>query len=199
MKKIMILAISAILAANISAQEKKEECPAGKKLSHEDRVECDIKRFTNELMLSDEQAEKFAVTYREYAGKLKEIFEKGAPKEKCEPGKELTDKELDKLAKERFEGFKELANLQSKYYDKFRKDLSARQVGKVLRLDAPCCGPKPCCDKHHGEKQVQRREGFEPRMVGDFERQPQRHDGFRQHERPERFEQRPPQRVEVKE
>ena len=150
MKKIVILAISAIFVANVSAQEFKKECFEGKKLSKEERVELDIKRFTNELMLNDQQAEKFAVTYREYAGKLDELFQKNAPA-KFEPGKVLTDAELDQMAKQRFEGFKALAELQSKYYDKFRKDLSARQVEKVLRFEEPF-GPKQCCGKHEGPK-----------------------------------------------
>ena len=150
MKKIVILAISAIFVANISAQEFKKECFEGKKLSKEERVELDIKRLTNDLMLSDQQAEKFAATYREYATKLDEQFQKNVPA-KFEPGKVLTDAELDQLAKQRFEGFKNLADLQSKYYDKFRKDLTARQVEKVLNFDEPF-GPKPCCGKHEGPK-----------------------------------------------
>lgn len=145
-KKIVMLAISAIFVANMSAQEFKKECFEGKKLSKEERVELDIKRLTHELMLSDQQAEKFAVTFREYAAKLDELFQKNEPA-KFEPGKALTDAELDKLAKQRFEGFKNLADLQSKFYDKFRKDLSARQVEKVMRMEAPF-GQKPCCGKH---------------------------------------------------
>ena len=149
MKKIVILAISAIFVANMSAQEFKKECFQGEKFSKEKKVEFDIKRFTNELMLSDQQAEKFAVTYREYAAKLDELFEANKPAQ-FEPGKVLTDAELDKMAKQRFEGFKNLADLQAKFYDKFRKDLSARQVEKVLRFDEPF-GPKPCCGKHDGK------------------------------------------------
>jgi len=150
MRKIVILAISAIFVANISAQEIKQEKCEGKKLSKEERVEFDIKRLTNELMLSDQQAEKFAVTYREYAAKLDELFKANKPA-KCEPGKVLTDAELDQMAKQRFDCFKNLADLQSKFYDKFRKDLSARQVQKVLRFDEPF-GPKPCCGKHECHK-----------------------------------------------
>ena len=164
MKKIMILAISAMLVANVSAQEFKKEC-SKKQFTKEERVEFDIKRFTNELMLSDEQAAKFAVTYREYSAELDKLFAKNAPKGEFEPGKELSDKDLDKLAKARFEGFKELATLQSKFYDKFRKDLSARQVEKVLRLNEPfgqkpCCGGK--CEKHekHGKHAEHGKPGF---------------------------------------
>ena len=150
MKKIVILAISAIFVANISAQEFKKDCFEGKKLSKEEKIELDLKRLTNELMLNDQQAEKFAVTYREYAAKLDELFKKNLPA-KFEQDKVLTDAELDKLAKQRFEGFKALADLQAKYYDKFRKDLSARQVEKLLSFDEPF-GPKPCCDKPEGPK-----------------------------------------------
>ncbi|MBR6066073.1 MAG: hypothetical protein IKP57_06605, partial [Paludibacteraceae bacterium] len=60
MKKIVILAISAILAVNISAQEQKKEQFAGKQLSKEEKVELKIQHLTQELMLSDQQAEKFA-------------------------------------------------------------------------------------------------------------------------------------------
>ena len=187
MRKLVILAISAILVANVSAQKEKKECFKGKQLSKEERVEFDIKRLTNELMLSDEQATKFAVTYREYAGKLDELFQKNAPKEEFEPGKELTDKELDALAKQRLEGFKALVDLQLKYYDKFRKNLSARQVEKVLSMKEPC-GPKafegkPCCGKHEGQKC----EGHGGRK---FEKKGQLPEGFKKGARPEGF---PPQ------
>ena len=75
MRKLVILAISALLVANVSAQEQKKECK--KQFNKEERVEFDIKRLTNELLLSDEQAVKFAVLYREYAGKLDELFHMG--------------------------------------------------------------------------------------------------------------------------
>ena len=77
MKKLLVLAVSAILVANISAQEQKKEGCKDKQLTKEERVEFEIRRFKHELMLSDQQAEKFAVTYREYAGKLDEVFGTG--------------------------------------------------------------------------------------------------------------------------
>ena len=116
MKKIVILALSAIFVANISAQEMKNEKCDGMKFNKEERVELDIRRFTNELMLSDQQAEKFAVTYREYSAKMDELFKKNKVFNR-QQGKVLTDAELDQKAKQRFESFKDLADLQSKYYD----------------------------------------------------------------------------------
>lgn len=72
MKKIMILAISAIVAVNLSAQDvkaEKAECKKEKKerkFSQEERIEKDIKVLSEELYMSEEQAAKFAVTYREF-------------------------------------------------------------------------------------------------------------------------------------
>ncbi len=82
MKKIMILAISAILAANVSAQEVKAhkgECKKEKKecrFTPEQRVEMDIKYLSEELYLDSVQALKFADTYREYAAEKSKLNEK---------------------------------------------------------------------------------------------------------------------------
>ena len=158
----MIVAISAILAANICAQEQKKECFAGKQMTKEERIEFDIKRLSHELMLSDKQAEKFAGTYREFATKLNEIFEKSFPA-KQEPGKEFSEKELDQMVKQRLEGLKELASVKLKFYEKFRKDLSALQVERIIRMNEPF-GPKPCCEKQCKKHDGPRPEG--PRHEG---------------------------------
>lgn len=153
MKKLMILAISAIFALNASAQEAPQDCK-GKGFNKEQRVEFEIQRLSQELFLTDQQAEKFAVTYREYAAKLDEFFQKKeCPKDK----KQLTEQQLDELAKKRFAKQKEMIDLKLSFYDRFRQDLNARQVARVLHLDAPC-GPKPCFGKEgpkgkeHGPK-----------------------------------------------
>ena len=163
MKRLMILAISAILVANMSAQEQKKEGKERKQFTKEERIDFDTKRLTNELMLSDQQAEKFAATYRDYRNEVDELFQKGEGKKQFEPGKEFTDKELDQFAKQRFARMKKFAALQEKFYDKFRKDLSARQVEKVLNLREQF-GKKVCCDQKghkHGncEKKGPKHEG----------------------------------------
>ena len=61
MKKVMLLALGALLAASVSAQEPKRECPQlSEKVcpTKEQRIEMDIKHFILELYLSDKQAEK---------------------------------------------------------------------------------------------------------------------------------------------
>ena len=120
MKKLFIMALAAIFAANISAQEaksekaakaevkaEKAECKKGNKeckMSFEERTEQDIKILSNELYLEGQQAENFAKTFREYR-------------------------------KAQFE-------LKKQFKQKFAKDLNDRQVKRVLHFRGghPCKG-----------------------------------------------------------
>lgn len=125
MKKIMILAISAILAVNLSAQEAKAdkaECKKEKKerkFSQEERIERDIKVLSDELYMSEEQAAKFAATYREFIAakiKLNKEFKKKF-------AKDLNDKQVNavlhfKCRKAHKDGFRpDMAEFRGKNAD----------------------------------------------------------------------------------
>ena len=99
MKKLLILAMSVLMVTSMSAQEakaRKGECKKEKKeckLSKEQRIEMDIKFLTDELYLSDEQAAKFAVTYREFIeakAKLNEQF-------KAKFAKDLNERQVERV------------------------------------------------------------------------------------------------------
>lgn len=117
MKKFFVMALVAIFAANISAQEvkaEKAECKKEnkecrkenkeRKKSFEERTEADIKILSDELYLDSLQAEKFAKTYRDYR--------------------------------------KAQLELRKDFKAKFAKDLNERQVEKVLHFRGghPCKG-----------------------------------------------------------
>lgn len=100
MKKLLILAMSVMMVTSMSAQEakaRKGECKKDKKecrkLDKEQRIEMDIKFLTEELYLSDEQAAKFAVTYREFIeakAKLNEQF-------KAKFAKDLNERQVERV------------------------------------------------------------------------------------------------------
>lgn len=116
MKKLFIMALAAIFAANISAQEAKagkaeckkenKECQHRKKckMSFEERTEMEIKFLSDELYLDSLQAEKFANTFRDFR--------------------------------------KAQLALKKEFKQKFAKDLNERQVEKVLHFRGghPCKG-----------------------------------------------------------
>ena len=92
----MILAMSVMMVASMSAQEakaEKAECKKDKKeckMTKEQRVEMDIKYLTEELYLSDEQAAKFAVTYREFIAAKEKLNKEFAAKF----GKDLNERQV---------------------------------------------------------------------------------------------------------
>ena len=122
MKKFFVMALVAIFAANISAQEvkaEKAECKKEnkecrkenkeRKKSFEERTEADIKTLSDELYLDSLQAEKFAKTYRDYR--------------------------------------KAQLELRKDFKAKFAKVLNERQAEKVLRFR----GGHPCKGDGHFE------------------------------------------------
>ena len=88
--------MSVLMVASVSAQEVKAEKAEGKKdkkefrMSKEQRVEMDIKFLTEELYLSDEQAAKFAVTYREFIAAKEKLNKEFAAKF----GKDLNERQV---------------------------------------------------------------------------------------------------------
>ena len=62
-------------------------------MSKEQRVEMDIKFLTDELYLSDEQAAKFAVTYREFVAAKEKLNKEFAAKF----GKDLNERQVARV------------------------------------------------------------------------------------------------------
>jgi len=99
MKKLLILAMSVMMMTSVSAQEakaEKAECKKDKKecrMTKEQRVEMDIKFLTDELYLSEEQAAKFAVTYREFIAAKEKLNKEFAAKF----GKDLNERQVARV------------------------------------------------------------------------------------------------------
>lgn len=99
MKKLLILAMSVMMMTSVSAQEakaEKTECQKDKKecrMTKEQRTEMDIKFLTDELYLSDEQAAKFAVTYREFIAAKEKLNKEFAAKF----GKDLNERQVARV------------------------------------------------------------------------------------------------------
>lgn len=95
------MALAAVFAANISAQEANEVKQENKNVRHhhgteqalDEETEHEIRFFCNELYLDKRQAEKFAKTYREYKRDINKV--KGKYKKKF--AKNLNDRQVEKV------------------------------------------------------------------------------------------------------
>lgn len=141
MKKICILATALLFASQFTLMAQVPATagvPAKRVMNPEQREARMTERMTQQLLLSDADAAKFAPLYKKYMEEMralrperpevKKTEDATAKAEKVAP----TDAELKKAAKERFARQRKMIDLQEKYYNEFSKFLTAKQVEKVM-------------------------------------------------------------------
>jgi Spy/CpxP family protein refolding chaperone len=146
-------AISAVLSFNASAQTG----PAPEqKMNPEQFIEAKAGRIADELALDDSTREKFIDTYCGYFREMHAVcpgpegrfcpLEKRGPESTAD---RLTDKEIDKAMRERFDRQQKLLDLRVKYYEEYSKFLNPRQIQKVYDLQMKMAGRHFQHGPHH--------------------------------------------------
>ena len=119
--------------ANKPKEKKEHKRPTMEQIS-----EMQSRRIVDELGLDDKTANKFTEVYKKYMKEMNDLRLKNMPKKsdmkKDEPNKpkSFTDAEVDKMMRDRFAQARKMLDIREKYYDEFRKFLSAKQVQKVF-------------------------------------------------------------------
>lgn len=144
----MLLLAGMTLVQGVSAQDNKGKPKDGQKpvMSWEEMQEMQSDFIVQTLVLDDKTAEKFKQIYKEYAEELRNLMPKQGPgrgrkgsdakKGKGENGewKAPTDEEVERMIKGRFAQSRKMLDLHEKYYDRYRKILSPKQIQKVYDL-----------------------------------------------------------------
>lgn len=119
--------------ANKPKEKKEHKRPTMEQIS-----EMQSRRIVDELGLDDKTAVKFTDVYKKYMKEMNDLRLKYMPKKsdmkKDEPNKpkSFTDAEVDKMMRNRFTQARKMLDIREKYYNEFRKFLSAKQVQKVF-------------------------------------------------------------------
>jgi hypothetical protein len=119
--------------ANKPKEKKEHKRPTMEQIS-----EMQSRRIVDELGLDDKTANKFTEVYKKYMKEMNDLRLKNMPKKsdmkKDEPNKpkSFTDAEVDKMMRNRFTQARKMLDIREKYYNEFRKFLSAKQVQKVF-------------------------------------------------------------------
>ena len=101
-------------------------------------IQMQSQRIVDELGLDDKTAAKFAEVYKKYMKEMDDLRKQYMPvksdfkKDKPSMPKSLTDAEVDKMMRNRFTQARKMLDIREKYYNEFRKFLSAKQVQKVF-------------------------------------------------------------------
>ena len=146
MKKFLIIALVALMAGNVYAQEQTE----ARRPDKEKMTKMQIKRIVKELALDNYTAEEFTKTYtlyKEECNKVNEKYpvlppmdfdgDKPAKKGKKDAEEPMlpTDEEVEKQILDGFARERELLNLKEKFYKEFCKILTPQQIQKMYRME----------------------------------------------------------------
>lgn len=131
-----VMSTTSVLAQSGTPQDRPQQVEK-KPLTEEQLIEMRTQRMQQELLLDDATAAQFAPLYAEYLKALrdcrKEVSDCKAAqaKEKTEK-KALTDAEIRKRLEAKIRMQCSLAETKAKYFDRFSKLLSARQLEKLF-------------------------------------------------------------------
>lgn len=153
-----------MMAAAMSALAQTEvKIDAKRSITPEERLERQVKRMQNQLMLSDDVSGKFESLYKDYLSDLRKEADKVADLRKEVNKKRadntLKEKDVKNLLEAQMSLEKKRVEIREKYYGKFSKILNAHQLQKVMfdhqgkrhGRDGKCVG-KPGCEARHDVK-----------------------------------------------
>lgn len=126
-----LVTVCMLLTCSLSARADDDKKPAP---THEQIVECQCKDIVSELKLDDAKAKSFTETYKSYHDELKAARDKYG-KRNTKKRSELTDDEIEQEILNRFAMSKQIVTVREKYYKKFRKTLTPRQIQKVYERE----------------------------------------------------------------
>ena len=134
----MLLVACIVGAQSMSAQSREPSKKPHKRMSVEQMGEMQANKIAMNLGLDDKTTVRFKDVYKKYTQELNDLWKKNRPeKPKVKPGEGEprpmpTDAEVDKMMRERFAISRKMLDIREKYYDEFRKFMTAKQVQKIF-------------------------------------------------------------------
>ena len=123
----MIVVMFVLICTTDSFAQKKQQTK--KTFTLEQRIEHQVRKMQNQLMLDDKTNAQFAVVYKEYLYELKNCY---STMQKPD-GKQWTDEQIKQNIKNRFTIQQKVVDTKEKYFAEFQKFLNARQLEKVFK------------------------------------------------------------------
>lgn len=141
--KYLILTVMAVfMSTQVMDAQNAPQKRSRKRMTMEQMAEMQAGKLVGEMGLDDKTAAKFTDMYKKYMKELNDVRKesmedfkrrmaqknKDGQKPKMQPP---TDAEVDKMMRDRFKQSRKMLDIREKYYNEFRKFLTAKQVQKV--------------------------------------------------------------------
>ena len=125
MRKMIIIAMTLLMAVSLHAQQ-----PANRQQAMQ-RIEQQVRHYSEVFALSEEQAQLFATLYKAYNKQMRAIHDQYLHERTAE-GTTLTDEQIEQRIFDNFEQSRAILDTREQYYKEFRKVLSPSQINQIF-------------------------------------------------------------------
>ena len=131
MKKLMMLYFMIMASITLAMAQQNYNGKERKRPNMEQFTQMQANRIAQQLAFDDKTTNKFVETF---CNCRKEIAATRIPHPKKKPG-EMTDAEVDKNIKAKFQQSRKILDIREKYYNAYSKFLSPKQIQRVYDLE----------------------------------------------------------------
>lgn len=125
MRKMIIIAMTLLMAVNLHAQQ-----PTNRQQAMQ-RIEQQVRHYSEAFALNEEQAQQFATLYKAYNKQMRAIHDQYRH-ERPAAGSTLTDEQIEQRILDNFAQSRAILDVREQYYKEFRKMLTPTQINRIF-------------------------------------------------------------------
>lgn len=127
MRRMVFIMMALMLTlGTVSAQQ-----PNAKGQNGKERIEQQVRQYTDAFSLNEEQAQQFATLYKAYNKQMRAIHDQYRH-ERPAAGTTLTDEQIEQRILDNFAQSRAILDVREQYYKEFRKILTPTQINRIF-------------------------------------------------------------------
>ena len=136
MRKMIIIAMTMLMAVSLNAQQaggngQAGNGAAGNRKQAMQRIEQQVRHYSEVFELNEEQAQQFGTLYKAYNKQMRAIHDQYRHERTAE-GSTLTDEQIEQRILDNFAQSRAILDAREQYYKEFRKILTPSQINQIF-------------------------------------------------------------------
>lgn len=131
MRKMIIIAMTMLMAVSLHAQQAGGNGQTGNRQQAMQRIEQQVRHYSEVFELNEEQAQQFGTLYKAYNKQMRAIHDQYRHERTAE-GSSLTDQEIEQRILDNFAQSRAILDAREQYYQEFRKFLTPSQINQIF-------------------------------------------------------------------
>ena len=127
----IIIAMTMLMAINLHAQQAGGNGQTGNRQQAMQRIEQQVRHYSEVFELNEEQAQQFGTLYKAYNKQMRAIHDQYRH-ERPAAGTTLTDEQIEQRILDNFAQSRAILDARKQYYKEFRKFLTPSQINQIF-------------------------------------------------------------------